>query len=390
MAVGNAEPPVEETGSPSEPEEISVVHARRKLVITKTEIQFLKLLLSVVSPRAVPVAPVWPCASEHYLKAQDLVDYIVSSFIARQPNSQLAQRGKNEDAEWDDADDRLVMKLLSHQTFGSLARCEWTNSDKEVRKIERKSCTGRISKTHEWLMSHDRTTLAVPAIVQVAYGTAMGMASGWEGRVHLPWQRAAGGGGGSGSDAQRSSARGKGKAVMPKAVNFVRFADDPQRPDCVVIGIQSWNSNCKAMLKIPPESFGLAVKLCVQNKLPSEKWRSAVVLGGPNTLVHHSGEFDESPLIPLPRPLAREGLKSYLEVIDPSEYESLDVPEATYEDHFTNEELVERGDVDEPCSGYLEITIHLQPVRKPDSSKPPKKRKQEEFFAPSPRAAAPR
>ena len=70
----------------------------------------------------------------------------MTCFIGRKPESQLAERARNEQAEWDDTDDRLVMKLLSHQTFGSLARCDWTNSDKEVRKVERKSCTGRISK----------------------------------------------------------------------------------------------------------------------------------------------------------------------------------------------------------------------------------------------------
>lgn len=142
------------------------------------------------------------------------------------------------------------------------------------------------------------------------------------------------------------------------------------------------------MLKIPEESFGLAVQLCVQNKLPSEEWKQAVVLAGPSTLVHHSEEIEVSPLIPLPRPLAREGSRSYLEEICEDDYDDHDVPEATYEEYFTMADLMARGDVHEPCKGYLEITLHLQPVRKPDPSKPPKKRKQDEFFAPSPRAAA--
>tara|TARA_B110000046_G_C12718884_1_gene283717 strand:- start:229 stop:519 length:291 start_codon:yes stop_codon:yes gene_type:complete len=75
MAVGAAEVPVEDQRGEgaTEPDEISVTHARRKLVVTKSEIEFLKILLAAVSARSVPVSPSWPCMSEHYLIAQDLV-----------------------------------------------------------------------------------------------------------------------------------------------------------------------------------------------------------------------------------------------------------------------------------------------------------------------------
>ena len=140
------------------------------------------------------------------------------------------------------------------------------------------------------------------------------------------------------------------------------------------------------VLQIPEDSFGREVVIVVQNKL-STRWREAIHLGGPKSVVHQSGSRDVSPRIQLPRPLAREGEHSYLE--PESEYDSDDanyiearVEERSYETELTKEELVTRGEF-QLEQGYLVLDLHLQKLKKPKESKE-KKRKSDEAFAISP------
>lgn len=134
------------------------------------------------------------------------------------------------------------------------------------------------------------------------------------------------------------------------------------------------------MLEIPEEHFGRVVRILVQNKLP-DRFHNAVLLSGPDTLVHQRLPcIDSSPPITLPRPLAREGPHSYLEQFThDEEQDEVDLTltvhqeragvhqEQGYVSALTKEEVMDRGELD-VSEGYAVLELHLQKLSKPKSS----------------------
>lgn len=152
------------------------------------------------------------------------------------------------------------------------------------------------------------------------------------------------------------------------------------------------------MLQIPENHFGRAVSIMVQNKLPGH-FRDAVLLSGPNTLVHQRLDcVDSSPLILLSRPLAREGAHSYLELSTCDEFLNDVNVDTTLQIHqqradglhhergyvsaLTKDEVIERDELtmDE---GYAVLELHLQKLTKPKEAHE-KKRKMQDAFPLSP------
>lgn len=115
-----------------------------------------------------------------------------------------------------------------------------------------------------------------------------------------------------------------------------------------------------SQLLVDVDAFGQTVKLTVQRKLKSE-WQRATPIAGPGHLQHQVGEhqIEESPPIPMPRPLARSGTHSYLVAGTGDGGPS----SMAYEETLTQSDLQQRGDlVACPEHSGVELRLHLEPL----------------------------
>jgi len=329
----------------------------------------LNVMLAVVRPRTETSSPSWSDDNTSAVKAIHLIHFVVSCFILRMPESAISKLAKEVGEKWEDAHDRLMVKVLGHAAVG--LEPQWTNDSKSVNKVENKACSGRVCKTHSWCgFNADKTAFLLPEASRGRVAMCLGkLAATWDGTLRFPW---------SGDDAGSSAGRAdkpKSKAA-PSVIDFARLKWCAMTPDVVSIGIHPLTSSSQLLLKIPDDSFGLSVQVMVQNKLP-EAFHGAVNLSGPNRLVHQSGVFtyDTSPPISLPRPLAREGAHSYLDEEDEDDdFES----EKGYASMFSKEQLLARGDLT-LAEGYAVLKLHLQKLKDPEPLQ--KKQRADKFLS---------